>query len=205
MYTRGEEIANAATHGAGFVFAIAATVLLVVRAAVVSDPWRIATFAVFGASMIVLYAASTLYHVRRSEDAKRLLKKFDHISIFYLIAGTYTPVTLVAMRNDWGLVIFAVVWFLAAAGTVFKVFFTGRFGAVSTAIYVAMGWIVALAIVPLARSVDRRTLVWIIAGGVTYTSGVLFYVWKRLPYGHALWHVFVLGGSACHTVAVASL
>ncbi len=205
MYTRGEEIANAATHGAGFVFAIAATVLLVVRAAVVSDPWRIATFAVFGASMIVLYAASTLYHVCRSEDAKRLLKKFDHISIFYLIAGTYTPVTLVAMRDDWGLVIFAVVWILAAAGTVFKVFFTGRFGAVSTAIYVAMGWIVVLAIVPLARSVDRRTLVWIIAGGVTYTSGVLFYVWKRLPYGHALWHVFVLGGSACHTVAVASL
>ena len=184
---------------------VGGTVVLTVKAVATADPWRMVTYPIFGLTMILLYTASTLYHAQTNPQHKARLKVLDHISIFYLIAGTYTPITLVAMRGNWGWTIFAVVWGLALAGTVFKLFFTGRFAVVSTALYIAMGWIAAAAIVPLIQSVSGRTLVWLFAGGLSYTVGVSFYVWRRLPFNHAIWHLFVLGGTACHLVVVLTL
>lgn len=184
---------------------IAGTVVLTVKAVATADPWRIATYPLFGLTIILLYTASTLYHGHTDPQSKARLKVLDHISIFYLIAGTYTPVTLVAMRGNWGWTTFAVVWGVALAGTVFKLFFTGRFRVISTVLYVAMGWIAAVAVVPLMQSVSGQTLAWLIAGGLFYTVGVVFYVWRRLPFNHAIWHLFVLGGTACHFVLVWTL
>jgi len=184
---------------------VVGTIVLTVRAVATADPWRIVTYPIFGLTMILLYTASTLYHAQTDPQYKARLKVLDHISIYYLIAGTYTPVTLVALRGNWGLTILAVVWGLALAGTVFKLFFTGRFTVISTVLYIAMGWIAVAAVVPLIQSVPRETLVWLFAGGVFYTAGVAFYVWRRLPFNHAVWHLFVLGGTACHLVVVLTL
>ena len=184
---------------------VVGTIVLTVQAVATGDPWRIVTYPIFGLTMILLYTASTLYHAQTDPQCKARLKVLDHISIFYLIAGTYTPVTLVALRGNWGLTIFAVVWGLALAGTVFKLFFTGRFTVVSTVLYIAMGWIAVAAVVPLIQSVPRQTLVLLFAGGLFYTVGVAFYLWRRLPFNHAVWHLFVLGGTACHLVVVLTL
>ncbi|MFP4431017.1 MAG: PAQR family membrane homeostasis protein TrhA [Spirochaetaceae bacterium] len=204
-YSRNEERANSITHGFGALMSLVGTVALTLRALETGDIRRIVTYPVFGVTMVLLYTASTLYHSRKSELSKARLKVLDHISIFYLIAGTYTPVTLVGMGGAWGWSIFAVVWTLALAGTVFKLFFTGRFPRVSTAIYVGMGWIVVVAVVPLIRSLSTDTLLWLLAGGLCYTGGVVFYAWRRLPFGHAVWHLFVIAGTASHFVAVMSL
>lgn len=204
-YSKNEELANSITHGFGLVMSLIGAVVLTLRAFETGDPLRIATYPVFGVTMVLLYTASTLYHSQKSELSKARLKVFDHISIFYLIAGTYTPITLVGMGGPWGWTIFGVAWALALAGTVFKLFFTGRFPIVSTSIYLAMGWIVVLAVVPLLRSVPADTLLWLLGGGLFYTVGVVFYAWRRLPFGHAVWHLFVLGGTASHFVAVMSL
>ena len=204
-YTPREELANAITHWLGVAFAVTVTVVLTIQAVLADDIWKIVTYPVFGVSMIVLYTASALYHSLSGHESKRWLRVFDHISIYYLIAGTYTPISLVALRGDWGWVIFAVIWALAAAGTVYTVFFTGRFPIISTALYVAMGWTAIFAIIPLLRNLASQTLLWIVAGGVAYTGGVVFYAWKRLSYNHAIWHLFVLAGSACHVVAVWTL
>ena len=204
-YTRNEELAGSITHGIGIVMGIAATVVLTVKAVATADPWRIVTYPLFGLTMILLYTASTLYHGHADPQYKTRLKVLDHVSIYFLIAGTYTPVTLVAMRGNWGWTIFAVVWGLALAGAVFKLFFTGRFPVVSTVLYLAMGWMAAVAVVPLIQSVPGRSLIWLLAGGLSYTFGVVFYLWHRLPFNHAIWHLFVLGGTACHVVLVLSL
>ena len=204
-YSKNEELANSITHGFGLVMSLIGAVVLALRAFETGDPLRIATYPVFGVTMVLLYTASTLYHSRKNELSKARLKVFDHISIFYLIAGTYTPVTLVGMGGPWGWTIFGVAWALALAGTVFKLFFTGRFPIVSTSIYLAMGWIVVLAVVPLLRSVPADTLLWLLGGGLFYTVGVVFYAWRRLHFGHAVWHLFVLAGTASHFVAVMSL
>ncbi len=201
-YSQNEELANSITHGIGIALSVGGTVVLTVKAVATADPWRMVTYPIFGLTMILLYTASTLYHAHTDPQHKARLKVLDHISRFYLIAGTYTPITLVAMRGNWGWTIFAVVWGLALAGTVFKLFFTGRFTVVSTALYVAMGWIAAAAIVPLFQSVPGQTLVWLFAGGLFYTVGIVFYAWHRLPFNHAIWHLFVLGGTACHLVVV---
>jgi len=166
---------------------------------------RIITYPVFGASAVLLYSVSTIYHFQTKDEAKRRMKIIDHISIYYLIAGTYTPVTLVGLGGTWGWSLFGVVWTLAFVGTIFKLFYTGRFPKVSTVLYVAMGWTAIVAIVPLVQTLEPRSLLWILAGGVAYTGGVSFYAWKRLPYNHALWHLCVLAGTACHVVAVAGL
>lgn len=204
-YTRQEELANAITHGIGVVLAVGATVVLATRAIVEAEAWKIVTYPVFGLSMILLYTASSLYHSHPDPEARRRLKVFDHMSIYYLIAGTYTPVALVGLGGAWGWAIFGVIWILAIAGTVFKTFFTGRFPVVSTALYVAMGWTALVAVVPLVRTLETDTLLWILAGGIAYTGGIAFYAWKRLPFNHAIWHLFVLAGTACHVVAVLSL
>lgn len=197
-----EELANVITHGVGVLASIAGGALLVVLAALSGDPWRIVGTALFVASLILLYTASTLYHASSTPAARRRLKVFDHAAIYVLIAGSYTPFLLNGMRGGWGWSMFGVIWGLAIAGVVFKLFFTGRFRLLSTAIYLLMGWLVLIAIVPLVRALPGVTLALLAAGGLAYTAGTPFYHTTRLRRGHAVWHVFVLAGSVCHALAV---
>ena len=197
-----EELANALTHGAGAVASLVGGTALVVLAAVHGDAWKVVSSAVFSATLVLLYTASTLYHAVRAPGAKARLKVFDHCAIYLLIAGTYTPFTLLGLRGGWGWSLFGVAWGLAVAGVVFKLFFTGRFPRLSTALYLAMGWMALVAVVPMVRNLDASVLAWTVAGGLAYTVGTIFYHGRR-PYAHAVWHLFVLAGSACHFVAVA--
>jgi hemolysin III len=201
-YSPREELAHALTHGLGIGLSIAGLVLLVVSAARFGDAWQMTSSAIFGATLVLLYTASTLYHSFRGDRVKAVLRRFDHAAIFLLIAGTYTPFALVTLRGAWGWSLFGVIWGLAVAGIVLKFWFTGRFGVISTLIYLGMGWLVVIALKPLATALPRAGLVWLFAGGACYTAGTLFYIWKKLPYHHAVWHVWVLAGSVCHWAAV---
>lgn len=200
-----EEIANALTHGLGVVAALCGSSVLITLAAIHGDGWQLGSAIVYGLTLIVLYVASTLYHAIPHPRAKARLKVFDHCAIYLLIAGTYTPVTLVALRHSLGWWLFAAIWTLAMIGVIFKLFFTGRFKKLSTLIYIAMGWLVIVAVKPLLTHLDAWTLGWLLAGGVFYTSGTWFYLHPRMRYAHAIWHVFVLFGSISHFIAVMSL
>lgn len=197
-----EELLNALTHGVGAAAALAGSGVLITLAALRGDAWQLAGAVVFGVSLLLLYVASTLYHSARHPVAKARLKVFDHCAIYLLIAGTYTPFTLIGLRGPWGWGLFAAIWALALAGVVFKLFFTGRFKRLSTGIYIAMGWLVVVAIKPLFDALDAWTLGWLFAGGVAYTLGTVFYHRPGLRYSHAIWHLFVIAGSVCHYVAV---
>lgn len=199
-----QEVINGATHGAGVLAGVLGGSWLIVGAAVQRDVRLIIGVSVFVATLVLLYTASTLYHLAVASPTKARLKIMDHASIYLLIAGTYTPFMLAGLRGGWGWSLFGVVWGLAGAGIVFKLFFIGRFQRISTAIYVAMGWLVLIAAVPMMHTLTTVTLSWLVAGGVTYTAGVIFYHSKR-PYAHGVWHLFVLGGSICHAMAVATL
>lgn len=203
-YPLREEIANALSHGLGALAALAAGAVLITLVSLHGDGWQLAGAIVFCATLFLLYLASTLYHAIPHPVAKARLKVFDHCAIFGLIAGTYTPFTLIGLRGAWGWSLFAVVWSLAVAGVVFKLFCTGRFKLVSTLIYIAMGWLILVAIVPMTRALDTWALSWLLAGGVAYTAGTFFYLSRRIRYAHAIWHTFVLGGSTCHFLAVSS-
>ena len=197
-----EELANALTHGLGAAAALAGGAVLVTLAALKGDGWQLAGAIVFGVCLLLLYLASTLYHAVQHPVLKGRLKVFDHCAIYLLIAGTYTPFTLVGLRGPWGWGLFAAIWTLAVAGVMFKLFFTGRFRGLSTAIYIAMGWLVLVAIKPLLAALDAWTFGWLLAGGVCYTLGTVFYHRPSLPYSHAIWHLFVVAGSVCHYVSV---
>ena len=197
-----EELACALTHGFGAVAALAGGIVLVTLAATRGDGWQLGAAIVFSASMLLLYAASTLYHAASDVRTKARLKVFDHCAIYLLIAGTYTPFTLVGLRGDVGRGLFIAIWLLALAGIAFKRFFTGRFKLVSTLIYVAMGWLVLFAIRPVMDALDGWTFGWLLAGGVAYTLGTVFYHRPSLAYSHAIWHLFVVAGSVCHYIAV---
>ena len=199
-----DEIANALTHGVGAAAALAGGAVLITLAAIGGDGWQLAGAIVFGVTLLLLYTASTLYHAIQHPIAKGRLKVFDHCAIYLLIAGTYTPFTLVGLRGPWGWGLFAAIWTLAVAGVVFKLFYTGRYPRLSTAIYVAMGWLVVVAMKPMLASIDAWTLGWLLAGGVFYTLGTYFYHRESIPYAHAIWHLFVIAGSVCHFVAVAA-
>ncbi len=201
---RREELANTITHGFGVLGSVIAATLLIIMAASRGDAWKIVSAVVFGVSLLALYSASTMYHLARAPKLKARLKVVDHATIYLLIAGTYTPFTLVSLRGGWGWSLFGVIWGLAACGVVFKIFLTGRFPRLSTAIYIMMGWLVIIAIVPMVRELSAGTLAWLLAGGLSYTGGTAFYHAKKLPYAHAVWHGFVLMGSLCHVMAVAS-
>jgi hemolysin III len=200
-YTAREEAANVATHAAGLLASVVGVVVLVHLGIERDEALHVASAGVYGATLVALYAASTLYHAFRRPGLKRVLRVLDHCAIYLLIAGTYTPFVLVGLGGRLGWTLFCVVWAMAAAGIVFKVFATGRFAVVSTAAYVAMGWLGVVAIGPLVRSLPGAALAWLFAGGVAYTAGTFFYH-RRIPYSHALWHVFVLAGSVCHFVAI---
>jgi len=201
-YSEGEERANRLTHAVGILLSLAGMAVLVSLAAMRGDAWDVVAATVFGLSLVLLYTASTLYHTFRSADTKRLLRKFDHAAIFLLIAGTYTPFLLVSLRGPWGWSLFGVIWGLAVAGVTLKFWFAGRFTVVSTLIYLAMGWLVIVATRPMLAAVEPRVLWLLLAGGLSYTGGTVFYLWRNLPFHHAVWHLFVLGGSVCHFFAV---
>jgi hemolysin III len=201
LSARAEEAVNALTHGAGLIASLAGSAVLLVLAAGSSDAWRIAGTAIFATTLVLLYAASTSYHLAWSSRLKARLKVVDHCAIYLLIAGSYTPFAL-GIGGGWGWSLFGVVWGLAAAGIVFKLFFTGRFPRLSTAIYLGMGWLALVAVGPMIRHFDASTLWWIAAGGVIYTAGTWFYHNNRIPFAHGIWHLFVVAGSACHVVAV---
>jgi len=198
------ELWNALTHGAGALLSLGAGAVLVTLVATRGDGWQLAGALVFTLSMFALYTASTLYHAIPHPVAKRRLKVLDHCAIFVLIAGTYTPFTLVALRSSFGWWVCAASSSLAQLGIVFKLFCTGRFKFVSTMVYIGMGWMAVLAIRPFLRSVPMPMVWWLLAGGIAYTLGTVFYLAKH-RHAHAVWHGFVLLGSACHYVAVALL
>jgi hemolysin III len=199
-----EEIANAITHGVGLVLSVAGFIILLVLAALRGTAWHIVACSIYGVTLISLYTASTLYHAVISPRIKRALRIFDHSAIYLLIAGTYTPFLLVNLRGPWGWSLFGVVWGLAIAGILFKFWFVERFGFLSTAVYIGMGWLVLIAAKPVVSHVPLTAVIWLLAGGLAYTAGVIFYASKRIPYSHAIWHVFVLAGSICHYFAVLS-
>ena len=197
-----EERASALTHGVGATAALVAGVVLVTLAALHGDGWQLASAIVFSISLVLLYLASTLYHSFQQPVIKRRLKVFDHCAIYLLIAGTYTPFTLVGLRWTVGWSLFAAIWTLALAGVVFKLFFTGRFRKLSTLIYVAMGGRVLVAIKPVLGALDAWTFGWLVAGGLFYTLGTVVYHRESIPYAHAIWQVFCIAGSVCHYLAV---
>jgi len=200
-YRLGEEIANSVTHGVGLLLAAAGLAILVTFAALRGTAWHVVGCSVYGSTLVLLYAASTLYHAIPNARAKRVLRVLDHSAIFLLIAGTYTPFTLVNLRGPWGWSLFGVVWGLALLGIALQ---TGklRHPVLAVALYVVMGWTVVIAIRPLLHAIAPGGLALLVAGGLAYTLGIAFYAWKRLPYAHSVWHGFVLLGSALHFFAI---
>ena len=197
-----EEMASALTHGLGATAALAGGAVLITLAALYGDGWQLGASIVFGVALVLLYLASTLYHSIHHPVIKGRLKVFDHCAIYVLIAGTYTPFTLIGLRGSVGWWLFGTIWALALAGVVFKLFYTGRFKKLSTMIYVAMGWLIMVAAKPMFSALDAWTLGWLIAGGAFYTLGTFFYHRPAMRYSHAIWHLFVLGGSISHYIAV---
>lgn len=201
-YTRGEEIANAVTHGVGALLAAAALSLLVVLASIYGNVWAVVSFSVYGATLILLYLFSTLYHSFQNPKVKQIFRIMDHSSIYLLIAGTYTPFMLVPLRGPIGWTIFGIIWGLALAGIIFKIFFINRFRIISTTIYILMGWAILFAIKPLAILISTNGIKLLVAGGILYTLGGILYVFKKIKYSHAIFHMFILAGSICHFFAV---
>ncbi len=201
-YTLGEEIANAVTSGIGTVLSIAGLVIMVVYATLDGSVWHIVGVSIFGTSLIFSHLASTLYHSISPPGAKRVLRVIDHLAIYFLIAGTYTPFTLVNLRGAWGWSLLVMIWVLGLAGVVIKTTSLRHVRYLSTSFYVAMGWTVVVVIRPLLEGVAPGGIWLLLAGGLAYTAGVIFYAWNRMPYNHAIWHVFVIAGSACHFFAV---
>ena len=203
-YSRREELAHSLTAGLGIVACVVAIPWLL--SASFGDPWRMAAALAFGASALAMFVTSVFYHHEREPGRKSRLRKLDHAAIYLLIAGTYTPVTLLALQPEWGVPLFAAIWTLAAAGIVAKSTAVGfRYPKLSVTLYLVMGWLAIVAIKPMLASLSGAQLAWILAGGVAYTAGVPFYLWKSRPYTHAVWHLFVLGGVSCHFAAVLSL
>ena len=199
----GEEIANSIIHGAGLIASVVAIPILVLAAIAQRDPWQVIGGAIFGATLVLLYFTSTLYHALPDCEAKRVMRVLDHSAIYLLIAGTYTPFMLGVLRGPWGWSLLGTIWALALFGVLGKWIFRFRFPKLSTVLYIAMGWLILVAIRPLITHVSPAGLAWLVAGGVCYTAGVAFYATDtRLRYGHALWHLFVIAGSTCHFVAV---
>ncbi len=204
-YHPREELLNALFHGLGVVFGIVMLVMMLVKAAGSSvdfSGFQITGLALYGASLILMFLSSTLYHTLSNTAAKFALKRLDHCAIFALIAGTYTPILLIGVNNQKALVLFWAVWSIALVGIIFKMFFVHRFEKVSLAAYLGMGWLSVLIIKDMVRALDPSALTLIVVGGVLYTVGTLFYAAKDRRYTHAIWHLFVLGGAVCHALAI---
>lgn len=202
LQTRAEEIGNATTHAMGALLSLIALTLLIVSASSQHDVLKLASGIVFGCTLLMMYLSSTLYHSMKNPRLKHLFRIIDHASIYLLIAGSYTPFMLVTLRGPWGWTLFTIIWSLACAGVVFKMFFVHRFELLSTLIYLLMGWMAVVAIKPIYQHLPIAGLECVVAGGLCYTVGVIFYVWERLKFSHVLWHLFVLAGSIFHFFAV---
>lgn len=197
-----EEILNAVTHGVGALLAALGLVVLTVAACTYGSVWHIVSFSMYGSSLVLLYLASTLYHSFTGTKIKHIFKIFDHAAIYLLIAGTYTPFTLVLLHGVLGWTIFGVIWSLAVVGVILTIFFVQRFKLLSTLCYLGMGWLILVCLKPLAAALPAAGMGWLIAGGIFYTVGAIFYLCQRLPYNHAVWHLFVLAGSASHFITI---
>ncbi|WNQ12389.1 hemolysin III family protein [Paenibacillus aurantius] len=201
-YTRGEEIANAVTHGIGALLSIAALTLLVVFATLEGTAWHVVSFTIYGVSMLLLYTSSTLVHSFPEGRIKDIFEICDHSSIYLFIAGTYTPIVMNVIRGTLGWTLLGIVWGFALAGVLFKAFFTKKFLFTSTLIYLVLGWIIVVAWGPLTAHMDAGGIALIVLGGLFYTVGTVFYVWRGFLYHHAVWHLFVLAGSVMHFFAI---
>ena len=201
-YSPLEEKINIISHAIGFSLSIVALVLLVTHATLHGDVWHIVSFSIFGSSLIILYAASTFYHSAKKSELRNRLNIIDHASIYVLIAGTYTPFTLVTLNGAIGWVIFGTSWGLALTGIILKLFFTGKYNLMSTIMYVLMGWIIVFAIKPLINNLPLEGFLWLFAGGISYTIGAIIYGIKKIKFNHAIFHMFVLMGSFCHFMSV---
>ena len=201
-YSPGEELANSITHGIGFFIGIAVLLTLVIFAGLRKSAWEVVSCSIYGATFIMLYLSSTLYHSARKPEVRRVMKIIDHSAIYLLIAGTYTPYALVPLHGALGWTIFGIIWGCALVGIFFKVFFTGRFKAVSLISYLFMGWFCVIAVKPLYRELSTLGFVLFAAGGLCYTVGAVFYAWKSLKWSHAIWHLFVLAASLCHFFSI---
>ncbi|KAB8127842.1 hemolysin III family protein [Gracilibacillus oryzae] len=201
-FSKGEEIANSITHGIGMVLSIAGLVILIVFASLYGTAWHVISFTVFGATMVLLYTSSTMLHSLPKGRAKNVFEVLDHSSIYFFIAGTYTPFLFLVIQGWQGWTLFGVIWGLAIGGTVFKAFFVKKFLFFSTILYVLMGWLIVLAWQPLVENMHPNGIAWLVIGGLFYTVGAVFYVWRGFKYHHALWHTFVLAGSIAHFFCV---
>ncbi len=201
-YSLAEEITHAITHGVGILLSIAALTILVAFAALRGDAWHIVACSIYGSTLVLLYTASTLYHALPASRAKGVFRTLDHSAIYVLIAGTYTPFTLVNLRGGWGWALFGVVWGLAIFGVVLEAVARPRVRILSLVLYLCLGWMAAIAVKPLFDTVATGGLVLVLLGGLSYTGGVVFYGWRRLPFYHAIWHICVLAGSVFHYFAV---
>lgn len=202
FYPPKEEKINIITHAFGFLLSILGLVLLVLKATELQDPLLLISFIIFGASMILLYAASTVYHSAKSSKLRYRLNILDHASIYVLIAGTYTPLALITLQGVVGWSIFGVVWTMALTGVILKLFFTGRYQVFSTSMYVVMGWIIIFAVKPLFENLDLTGIIWLLAGGISYTLGAVFFSIEKIKFNHAIFHLFVLLGSFCHFMSI---
>ncbi|MBN2601969.1 MAG: hemolysin III family protein [Candidatus Marinimicrobia bacterium] len=197
-----EEIVNGITHGIGVLLSITGMVLLVIQAARHGNVWHVVSYTIFGCTMVILYLASTLYHSIQHTKIKPFLKIIDHSAIFLLIAGSYTPFLLVLLRGTLGWTLFGIIWGLAIIGIIFKSIYIHRFRILSVFIYIAMGWLVVIAMPQIIHILNRTSLIFLISGGLSYTLGTIFYAFQKIPFGHGVWHLFVLGGTITHFFAV---
>ncbi len=194
----GEEIANSITHGIGAALSIAALAILVVSASGDDETLKVVSLSIYGTTLILLYLSSTLYHGFPDGKLKKIFKVMDHSSIYLLIAGSYTPIVLVSMQGAWGWTVFGIVWVMAVAGITAKIFLTGKYSRISILFYIIMGWLIVFAIKPVLQTVPLKLIIWLLLGGLSYTFGIIFYAWEKMPYNHTVWHLFVLGGSITH-------
>jgi len=198
----GEEIINSITHGIGALLSIAALIILIIIADRYGDIWHLVSFSIYGCSLVLLYLSSTLYHSFTNPKIKNLFARFDHVSIFLLIAGTYTPILLTTLRGVWGWTMFGIIWALAIAGAIIRSIYLHRFRKVMVVLYLLMGWMFIFAGKQIYLSLPPTSLNFLLWGGIAYSVGVIFYMWRKLPYSHGIWHLFVLAGSMLHFFAI---
>lgn len=207
-YSKGEEIANSITHGIGVLFSIVALTLMIVLAAIYGNVWHVVSVTIYGTTLVLLYTSSTLYHALINTRARKVFKIFDHASIYLLIAGTYTPFTLIILRQDGmiGWIIFGAIWLLAIIGIILSTIFIERFRVLKTILYILMGWMIIIAMPNIVKILSMENCInavyLLVAGGISYTVGTIFYLFKNIKYFHSIWHLFVLGGTVCHFISV---
>ena len=198
----GEEIANSVTHGIGALLSVVALVILIIVAGKRGDMWHLVSFSIYGFTLVLLYLSSTLYHSFTKPRIKNLFARFDHVSIFLLIAGTYTPILLTTIRGTRGWILFGIIWGLALTGAIIRSIYLHRFRKLMVAVYLGMGWMFVLAGKQIILNLPSISLTYLVAGGLAYSIGVIFYMWRKLPYSHGIWHLFVLAGSMLHFFAI---